>query len=399
MEPSSMSTARISRSPDLLQLRMEGYEVRVSNAGLLEVGNVPFVRSDRTISRGTIVSELNLQGDRTGPPGHHTVWFVGGVPCDAKGQQLDHVININSPVATDKGQVSGVQFSSKPDTPYPSYYAKLTLYINMIQGPAQRIAPTDTAQTYREIVDDDDCSVFKYIDTGPGRSGIANLTETLNIPKVAIVGLGGTGSYVLDLIAKTPIREIHLFDGDVLYSHNAFRAPGAASLDLLRSSPKKVVYYQSVYENMRVGVVPHDCYITEGNVDELMGMEFVFLCVDGDADKPAIVRALEQYGTSFIDVGMDVQQVGDQLTGVMRTSASVPERRKHIWERGGLDPIPGDKDLYDRDIQIADLNALNASLAVIKWKKMAGLYVDLAREHTSVYCLNGNYLVNEDQHR
>ena len=36
------------------------------------------------------------------------------------------------------------------------------------------------------------------------------------LPKVAIVGLGGSGSYILDLIAKTPICEIHLYDGDTL---------------------------------------------------------------------------------------------------------------------------------------------------------------------------------------
>ena len=49
--------------------------------------------------------------------------------------------------------------------------------------------------------------------------------------KVVIVGLGGTGGYLLDLLAKTPIEEIHLYDDDIFGTHNAFRAPGAASLD------------------------------------------------------------------------------------------------------------------------------------------------------------------------
>lgn len=34
----------------------------------------------------------------------------------------------------------------------------------------------------------------------------------------------------VDLLAKTPATEIHLFDGDVFMQHNVFRAPGVLSL-------------------------------------------------------------------------------------------------------------------------------------------------------------------------
>jgi hypothetical protein len=52
---------------------------------------------------------------------------------------------------------------------------------------------------------------------------------------------------------------------------------------------------------------------------------------------------------------------------------------------------------YDRNIQIADLNALNAALAVIKWKKMFGFYRDLEREHFTAYAIDTNTLINEDK--
>ena len=35
---------------------------------------------------------------------------------------------------------------------------------------------------------------------------------------------------------------------------------------------------------------------------------------------------------------------------------------------------------YERNAQLAELNALNAALAVIKWKKIRGVYNDLERE-------------------
>ena len=36
------------------------------------------------------------------------------------------------------------------------------------------------------------------------------VTMKLELRKIAILGLGGTGSYVLYFVAKTPVREIHL---------------------------------------------------------------------------------------------------------------------------------------------------------------------------------------------
>lgn len=50
---------------------------------------------------------------------------------------------------------------------------------------------------------------------------------------------------------------------------------------------------------------------------------------------------------------------------------------------------------YNQNIQIADLNALNAALAVIKWKKMCGFYLDLENEYHCTYTIDGNKIDNE----
>ena len=72
--------------------------------------------------------------------------------------------------------------------------------------------------------------------------------------------MGGTGSYVLDLVAKTPVPEIHLFDGDRLLNHNAFRSPGAPTLAQLGEKQLKVTYFADIYSRMRrVGVIHADC--------------------------------------------------------------------------------------------------------------------------------------------
>ena len=56
--------------------------------------------------------------------------------------------------------------------------------------------------------------VFAYHDMATTRSGIGAATSKLLANRIAIIGIGGTGAYILDLLAKVPIREIHIYDGD-----------------------------------------------------------------------------------------------------------------------------------------------------------------------------------------
>lgn len=54
-------------------------------------------------------------------------------------------------------------------------------------------------------------------------------------------------------------------------------------------------------------------------------------------------------------------------------------------------PFGEDEDeLYRSNIQVADLNALNAALAVIRWKKHIGYYQDTTHESLSAYTLEWN---------
>jgi hypothetical protein len=58
---------------------------------------------------------------------------------------------------------------------------------------------------------------------------------------VAVIGLGGTGAYVLDFLVKTPVREIRAFDPDVFHVHNVFRSTGRLDESEL-GKPKTDVY-------------------------------------------------------------------------------------------------------------------------------------------------------------
>ena len=51
--------------------------------------------------------------------------------------------------------------------------------------------------------------------------------------------------------------------------------------------------------------------------------------------------------------------------------------------------------MYARNIQLAELNALCAVMAVTKWKKLCGFYSDDDREHDSTYTTNTNLLTSD----
>jgi hypothetical protein len=319
--------------------------------------------------------------------------FAGKMPCDREGRPLETIHNSSSTQELASGLSIDHTFSSKPEEGYSDYYEKMTTYAHIISGPAISINPSIRIQTFSVVEPDSDDSVFKYIDTASTRAGIVAETQKLAIGAVAIVGLGGTGSYILDLLAKTPVKEIHLFDGDRFGQHNAFRSPGAPSLETLKRAPQKSDYFRSVYSQMRNNIIAHGL-LDETTADSLRNMDFVFLAVDKGSSRKFAVEKLCEFGVPFIDVGMGVNKEDGPLLGVLRVTASTDKQRNNIHKAIPFADDDGENE-YSRNIQIADLNALNAALAIIKWKKHMGFYVDLENEQSSYYQIDGNCLTNE----
>jgi len=238
--------------------------------------------------------------------------------------------------------------------------------------------------------------VFKYPDTNSTRAEIEYLNRKFKSQRIAIIGMGGTGSYILDLVSKTPVAEIHIYDGDFFHLHNAFRAPGAIPGEKLdtQGGLKKVNYYHEVYSEMHSRIVPHDKYVTRENLGELNGFNYVFISVDKNEARSIITNGLLAMGVPFIDAGLGVNMLDDSLVGTLRVTVGTPSKKDHLINRIGSDEF--DENDYATNIQIADLNCFNAVLAVMKWKKLSGFYQDLKGEHNSLYFINTNRLLNED---
>lgn len=388
-----MSSRPTSRSPDLQRLQNEGYNLEVV-AGHLVVRDVPYVNARREVLRGTLVSSLTLNGDVAQRPGDHVAYWAGEYPCRKDGTEISGIRHQSQTQELVPGLPTQHSFSNKPPEGYPDYYEKMHRYIQIISSPAAALDETATAQTFPVVKTVPGTSPFLYEDTASSRAGIAAVTAKLIGQRLAIIGLGGSGSHVLDYVAKTPVAEIHLFDGDDFLQHNAFRAPGPTSELTLQTRANKTTHWSNTFAVMRSGIVPHPYHVDDRNVGELDGFSYVFLCLDKGAAKRAIITRLQTMGIPFIDVGMGLEMTDGKVAGILRVTTSSTAKSDHVYKR-----IPfgdGEDALYARNIQVAELNALNAALAVVKWKKLCGFYRDLENEHYTLFTLDGNAIVNEE---
>lgn len=388
-----MSLQLINHSPDLTRLRNEGYDIEVTKGHLI-VHDVPYVNSDKKVLCGKLVSTLKVTVDKTEKPDTHVAYWVGEHPCDSNGSKLTSLVNGESKQTIREGLQTSYSFSQKPPIGfYDDYYAKMTQYILIMGGHANVIDQNATAKTFPVITAPEEESIFCYIDNASSRSGITFINDKLSKHRVAIIGLGGTGSYILDLVAKTPVAEIHLFDGDIFHQHNAFRAPGAPSVEDLKKKQMKVEWFVQNYSRMRRHIVAHPKNIDQNSVTELNTMDFVFLALDKGKPRRIIVDFLVEKNISFIDVGMGLY-IGDDndIGGSVKVLTCTLSNHDHVKKK--MNFVDGD-DVYADNIQVADINALNAALAVIKWKKLFGFYIDANKENYALYQISDNEIDNE----
>lgn len=368
----------VNHNEDLRKLQDEGYELGV-NGGYLVIHHIPYVANENGIPTpkddGLLVAKLNLTGNNLNKPVDHTAFFTGLCPCNIDGSKINGLINNSNKQDLGNGLLVDHYLSNKPiGGVEQSYYDKIKRYESIISRPAEYLDHRLTAKTFKPIRPDNNSSPFKYVDTMSSRYDIQVISDKLKNDRIAIIGLGGTGSYVLDFVAKTPVKEIHLFDGDEFCSHNAFRAPGAPSFDTLNTRQNKTAYFESLYGNMRDGIVSHSEYLTVKNVDQLLdGFDFAFVCIDNAEARKSITEFLGYRNIPFVDTGIGLYVNNDQISGQIRTTCCDTCAYDEIKECIPVE-VPKVDEAYKTNIQIAELNALNAAIAVIRWKQFKGFY-------------------------
>ncbi len=385
----------ITRNPDLKKLYDDGYEIQILDKSHLVIHSVPYLASDNQLAYGILVSTLVLAGDNIvyESGSDHTVHFAGNYPRATDGSKLTSFAEAGGRQELSPGLWTDHTFSAKPTGNYRDYHHKMTVYIKKLGAPLVELGITATAQTFREVASIDN-SPFHFADTNSGRAGMTSINGRVSGQKVAILGVGGTGSYVLDFVAKMPVAEIHPFDGDTMLSHNAFRAPGSPTIAQLREMVNKAEYQAETYSRMHKVIKPHSYNVDESRLGELEQFDFVFVCIDGGNDKQKIIAHLIAHSVPFVDVGLNMRVNDGKLRGQIRTTLVTPASAEKL-NRYIPTPAPNpDEDIYRSNAQVAEMNALNACHAVLSWKRLNGIYDQLEQPDHSVFKIRNGRLIN-----
>ncbi len=367
----------VNHNDDLRRLVEKGYAVAF-DGNYLVIRDIPYLDSDSKLQMGAIVSKLVLIDHELVTQDDHQIFFAGSVPHGLDGTPVPNLAGGPTQLALSEASgdvVAERSFSNKPKTTgkFADFFEKIESYVAIISGPAIELyhASPYTFRAVNEVISD---SVFKFHDTLTSRAEITDLSAKFKDDVIALIGVGGTGAYVLDFLVKTPVREIRAFELDPFYVHNAFRSPG--KLDPPELGKPKAEVYQARYEHFRTGLSVTRKFIDAMCSDDLKGVTFAFVCVDKGSSRASIFDLLLSNGIPFIDVGMGLQRKNGPLNGMLRTTYYSAVHGQKVREKELADLVDTPDDLYRTNIQISELNALNACLAIIRFKQLRGFYFE-----------------------
>lgn len=390
----------VSHNPDLFQLVDRGYAVGFDGKGYLIIRDIPYLDETLALKWGAIVSELEFVDDAHVKQRDHQIFFAGSVPYGLNGQPIPGLGGgkIDVPLSeSNKDVVVQRSFSTKPGPQgYSNFFHKMDTYVGILCGPAmakyERNADPYTSRIAENVEPD---PVFKYIDTMTALAGVGDLATNFKDDVIAIIGAGGTGSYILDFMAKTRVREIRLFDLDNFRVHNAYRSPGRLVEDELGKN--KAEMYADRYQNFRTGLVGKSKFIDASCADDLDGVTFAFVSVDKGSSRAGIFDLLISKKIPFIDVGMGLNRKHGPLGGMLRVTYYSVEEAEGIRAKGLAELADSPNDEYRRNIQISELNALNAALAVLKYKQIRGFFRQESSAYHFLFGVEDLHIVSESE--
>lgn len=355
----------------------EGYALY--RRGPYVVATVRYLDASGSPHTGLMADTLNFdsEGRVRAEPKNHQMYFIGEQPYDDQNRILFGGRDRNSVPLFD-GKRSTFYWSWKQTDSagnkreYVDLYEKFTDYITYVSGPVEAKFPQYKITPY-EVLDQTELGCpFPFEDMNSARADLRELDKLLEADCVAIIGAGGTGSYIFDFISKTRVKKIKLFDFDVFDLHNAFRIPGATDREEL-GQPKIDVLEQR-YRGWHNGTEVVEARLDTESAGLLDGVTFAFLAVDKIAARRDIAKLLLTKDIPFVAVGMGIHHGNPGLTGMVETTVIDAETAPLIFEDIAGDQLVDLADEYDRNIQTVELNAMNAAIAVFMYKRYRGYY-------------------------
>lgn len=360
-----------SRNPFIRDLDEQGYYVDFVG-GYLVIYGLPYLDKDKALKHGDWVSPVDL--DALGvidAPTNHQAWWNGEQPHNQAGEALkmgfaDNKIKVSPDLVATHSFSLKLHDKHGEKRVYGSFEEKVQTYLDMITAPAKATYPQATALAGIKVRAEAQGSPLRFPDTASARYHLNDVSSLLRGKKVAIIGLGGTGGYILDFIARTHLERIVLFDDDKVHVHTIFRMPGFIP-DAI--GMEKVEALAKHYDQWTSAIEPVNERITEANIERLHGFDFVFVSVDDGPTRRFIVDWLSSREIPFLDCGMGLNRSVVGLNGMVRITGVDRAAYETNVNTAYLPTESTKEDEYRRQAQIAELNALNAAFAVVRFKQ------------------------------
>jgi hypothetical protein len=369
---------------DLRRLVDDEYSLSVVGAFLV-VNDVYYLDEAGALQKGRLAAPLNQPTPQTlGPPVNHQMYWSGSAPCYVGGARIPLAgSEVNLSVG---GSTFTRHLSNKPPEGFPAYFPLVEHYVALISAPAEQKFGV-SARTGAGYDIPPDSSPFKVRDTFSGRAEITDLNASLAKDRIAVIGLGGTGAFVLDFLVKAPVASITAYDFDTFKVHNGFRTPGDVPMEQF-GHPKTEVYRRK-YEPFRHCLAFSNKRIGAGDEALFGDTTFAFVCIDDGEARAEVCEMLSRLGVPFIDVGMGVEKEGGALDGLIRTTLFTAETSAAAIQRVPTDARKTDG-AYRVFVQTAELNAVNAAMAVIRYKQLRGFYADDCKYYELLFAIGSS---------
>lgn len=368
----------------LEKLLADGYSLS-EVSGHLVINDVWYVTAAGEQAKGRLALPLTkIDPFTVGSPVTHQILWNGSPPCFGDRSQIPlapQSVNLSL-----GGTTYISNFSNKPLEGFSNYTDLVTHYVSLISGPAEQLFGV-SPRTGAQYDVPEDTSPFKVSDSFSARAQITDLQQVFANERIAIIGLGGTGGFVLDSMVKTPVYSIDAYDFDVFQVHNGFRSPGEVPFEFFGQPKTKL--YEHKYASFRHRLQFHQRRIGANDGALFANVTFAFVCVDDGEARNEICTMLMSHKVPFIDVGMGVEKENERLDGLLRTTLVAGETSERAKAELPFDKRE-DAGAYRVFVQIAELNALNAAIAVIRYKQFRRFYADDAEFYTSLLSIGSS---------
>lgn len=373
-----MCPTPINHERQLAEVLQAGFDCCIED-DTLTVGIVPYRLSSGGVGHGHLICHLTRNGDDIAAPEDHTVaWIADEVPHLSGGQLMDQLIIDQSRITWSNGLTSICTMSRRGPQPYPNYGQKMLTYARLIA----REAVADWRTSSPGTITVKDANHFVDRETGLNRVGVGHLNTLLANENIAVVGAGGTGGHIVDLVSKTNVRQLDIYDPDYVSVHTQLRWPGVVEKRIVEEKTNKAEYLASLYaRRTNRNIRGHPFAINKDNLTYLRGKTMVFVAIDSGVARREVLTGLAGLGLNFIDCGIDLQGDDGPLTASVRIIRC--QREEDLEKRSEIAIMaPGrdnedEDDPYAQNVQTAEMNSLNAALAVAAWKQGIGFYKDV----------------------